>query len=532
MIYFDIESLFTIIKKRVRRFSPVKRWTFLLILFSIINVFQIASEDEGGLLRIASEPDYPPFCIVDENGEADGFSVELFKEAAKVMGLNAEIKVGTWNDIKEELSEGRIDALPMVGRSPEREEYYDFTFPYHTMHGAVFVRKGTDGIKSIEDLENKTILVMKGDNAEEYVNRVNLSPHIVTTENYFEAFELLSSGQYDAVIAQRLMGIQLLNIMDIENIIPLAIELDGFSQDLSFAVRKGNSRLLSTLNEGLAIIIADGTYDRIHSKWFTPDLLPRVSLKDIIVRTMYFIIPFMIILVFSALIMLRIQVHRKTLGLNQEIIERKHIEEELNQQLSEKLVILKEVHHRIKNNYAAVESLLSMQSESIENEEASSALQDAIGRVRSMRILYEKMLLTDEYNVTSTSEYLNNLISEIRGLFSEHKNIKLKKSIDDFQLEQQQLLLIGFIVNELLTNIMKYAFAEGASGSILIEFTKNSNAVTLKIQDDGNGLPEDFDINSLDSFGLSLVKTLSSQLNGTFTITSDEGVKARLEFLI
>jgi len=510
----------------------VKRCFFTLLLLLIINIFHVAADAEDNTIYIASEPDYPPFCIVDDNGEAAGFSVELFTEAAEAMGMNTEIKVGPWNQIKVELAEGRIDALPLVGRSPEREEFYDFTFPYQTLHGAVFVRKGTTGINGIEDLKNKMIIVMKGDNAEEYVNRVNLSFNIVTTENYSEAFELLYDGNHDAVISQRLMGIQLLNIMEIDNIIPLDIELTGFSQDFSFAVKKGNSRLLSALNEGLSIIIADGTYDRLHRKWFAPDLLPRVTLKEVLVKAMYFIIPLMTILILIVLVLLRMQVRRKTLGLNQEIFERKQIEKELKQQLSEKMTILKEAHHRIKNNYASVESLLSLQLETITEPKAYSALQDAIGRVRSMRILYEKMLLTDVYNVSSTSEYLNNLIDEIIVLFFEHKNIKLEKNIDDFPLEQKQLIPIGIIVNELLTNIMKYAFSDRDSGSIFIELIKNNNAVSLIIQDDGNGLPEDFNMNCPDSFGLSLVRILSDQLNGAFTIISSEGTKAVLEFSI
>ncbi len=91
-----------------------------------------------------------------------GISVDLFKEAASSMDLRVEIKVDTWHKIKVELAEGRIDALPLVGRSLERDKIYDFTFPYHTLHGAVFVRKGTSGINILEDLKTGEIIVMKG----------------------------------------------------------------------------------------------------------------------------------------------------------------------------------------------------------------------------------------------------------------------------------------------------------------------------------------------------------------------------------
>ena len=230
----------------------------------LIFLFMISNLHGQDIIYTASEPDYPPFCIVDKNGEADGFSVDLFKASAYSMGLNIEFKVDIWSRIKKELADGKIDALPLVGRSIEREKIYDFTFPYHTLHGAVFVRKGTKGISTLNDLSSKEIIVMKGDNAEEYVHRENLSSAIISTDTFEEAFRLLSNGEYDAVIVQRLMGLQLLKILEIDNIIPLTIELSGFSQDFSFAVQDGNEDLLSKLNEGLVVVIANGTYDELY----------------------------------------------------------------------------------------------------------------------------------------------------------------------------------------------------------------------------------------------------------------------------
>lgn len=118
--------------------------------------------------------------------------------------------------------------------------------------GAIFVRKNDHRIKTVEDLKDKVILVMKGDNAEEYAIREKISSRIITTETYLDAMQLLSSGQYDAVIAQKLMGLQLLlKNMDINNIVALKADIDKFRQDFCFAVKEGDSNLLSILNEGL-----------------------------------------------------------------------------------------------------------------------------------------------------------------------------------------------------------------------------------------------------------------------------------------
>ncbi len=213
--------------------------------------------------------------------------------------------------------------------------------------------------------------------------------------------------------------------------------------------------------------------------------------------------------------------------IQQEIADKK-----IKQQLLEKEIILKEVHHRIKNNFASIGGLLFLQVQSISNPEAISALQDAIGRINSMQVLYEKLLLTDNYVVTSIKLYLDNLIDEIISIFPENPNVTVEKQIVDFQLEPKRLIPIGIIVNELLTNIMKYAFTGGDSDLIQITLKESQGNVTLVIQDNGNGLPEDFDLDTQKGFGLMLVKMLSEQLTGNFSIENNNGTKSTLEFSI
>ncbi len=281
---------------------------------------------------IASEPDYPPYCVIKDNGEADGFSVELFQAAAAAVDIKVNTKIGIWNQIKQDLAEGRIDALPLVGRTPEREKLFDFTFPYMSLHGAIFVRENTTGIDSVEDLMNKTIIVMQGDNAEEFVRRENISKEIITTPTFEDAFRMLASGQHDAIITQRVMGLQLLKKMDLKSIIPLDIQLDKFRQDFCFAVQEGDRVLLSRLNEGLSIVIANGTFDEIHRKWFSPVIQKYLSLKDIIKTSLYFIIPFILLSSVIMTVVLRSQVKKKTRALRQEIAEHRRTGYNLHKQ--------------------------------------------------------------------------------------------------------------------------------------------------------------------------------------------------------
>jgi len=280
---------------------------------------------------IASEPDYPPYCFINEKGEAAGFSVELFRAAAKATGLSVKIKTGIWIKIKQDLEDGAIDALPLVGRTPEREEKFDFTMPYLSLHGAVFVKKGTRDIHSPGDLKGKSILVMAGDNAEEYVRRAKLSDQIVTTKTFEEAFIELANGSHDAVITQRIMGIELLKKMGIKSVVPLEFHLPEFRQDFCFAVRKGDSALLSRLNEGLSIIIANKTYEAIRLKWFGPAFKEPPGIADILRWLLYILIPAIILISAVAVFFLRREVRRQTRDLKKEIEERKQAEEQLQQ---------------------------------------------------------------------------------------------------------------------------------------------------------------------------------------------------------
>jgi PAS domain S-box-containing protein len=266
-------------------------------------------------ITIASEPDYPPYCIVDENGQADGFSVELFKAAAEAAGLEVKIKIGIWNQIMHDLAKGKIDALPLVGRTPEREELFDFTMPYLSLHGAVFVRKGTENIQSVEDLKNKKVLVMKGDNAEEFVRREKITDEIIAVNTFEEAFRQLSNGRYDALITQRIMGLELIKKMNINNLKALDFQLPRFRQDFCFAVKKGDHHLLNRLNEGLSIIIANDTYDELKLNWFGPEENQSPTFSEILNMALWVLIPLAIVMVLIWIVALRKEVKRQTKSL-------------------------------------------------------------------------------------------------------------------------------------------------------------------------------------------------------------------------
>lgn len=284
------------------------------------------------IITIASEPSYPPYCIVDKNGNASGFSVELFKAAAKAVGIEVDIKIGIWNKIKQDLADGKIDALPFVGRTPERENIFDFSLPYLSLHGAVFVKKRNNEIHSLNALRNKIVGVVKGDNSEEFVLRNKITDQVIATHTFNEAFEMLDNDEVDAVVTQRLMGLNLLKEMKIKTVKPLDFQIPEFRQDFCFAVKKGNKELLSRLNEGLSIVIANKTYDELRLKWFGPNSNGRVPFIEVLYLSLNIIVSVLIIFGAVAILILRRTVKRRTQDLRSEIAEHKNTLKRLSQQ--------------------------------------------------------------------------------------------------------------------------------------------------------------------------------------------------------
>ena len=149
---------------------------FLLALFappSAQALEALAAEPSNIPLLSGCEPDYPPYCFVTGDGQAQGFSVELLQAALQAVGRSATFKTAPWAELKQDLAAGRLQTLPLVGRTPEREEIYDFTFPYLTMHGTLVVRDDNTKIRGLADLKGLQVAVLAGDNAEEYLRRVD-----------------------------------------------------------------------------------------------------------------------------------------------------------------------------------------------------------------------------------------------------------------------------------------------------------------------------------------------------------------------
>jgi PAS domain S-box-containing protein len=215
-----------------------------------------------------------------------------------------------------------------------------------------------------------------------------------------------------------------------------------------------------------------------------------------------------------------------------DITARKHAEQKLVKSLQEKDVLLKEVHHRVKNNMQIISSMLKLQARHITNEEALQHINDSQNRVRSMALIHEKLYQTDDFEEIEFYGYVRSLINYLILSYRElMARISIQIEIKDIWLDINTSIPCGLIINELITNSLKYAFPDDRKGIISISLTKaDSDKLKLEIKDNGIGFPKGFTIETNDSLGLQLVTALSKQLHATLEVKRDEGVCFTFEF--
>jgi two-component sensor histidine kinase len=208
--------------------------------------------------------------------------------------------------------------------------------------------------------------------------------------------------------------------------------------------------------------------------------------------------------------------------------------------LEEKELLLQEIHHRVKNNIAAIEGMMFLQADSAKNSEVRSAIESAAFRVQGTRVLYEKLLQSEQsYQAVSIKAYIEGLLDSIRVVFSETKDVHISMDICDFSFPAKKVMPVGIIINELITNMYKYAFVGRSDNHIAISLCRNDGQVHLSIQDNGVGIPQEKTVVSNSAhddgiagsgFGLMLVQMLIESLHGSFCIENCAGTKFTITF--
>lgn len=219
----------------------------------------------------------------------------------------------------------------------------------------------------------------------------------------------------------------------------------------------------------------------------------------------------------------------RMVGTLSDVSERKQAEGRIRDLLAEKEMLLREVHHRVKNNMFVVQGLLTLQAGAQADGAARDVLLEAAGRVLSMMVLYDKLYRSPLVGAVSLREYLPPLIAEIISVFPNQAGVRVRSDIEDIVLDAKKLSSVGIILNELVTNAMKHAFAVRLEGEISIAATRRNGRIVLTIADNGVGLAAAAP-GGLPGFGFRLVEMLVRQLQGSLVVEKAQGTRFVIEF--
>jgi PAS domain S-box-containing protein len=218
-------------------------------------------------------------------------------------------------------------------------------------------------------------------------------------------------------------------------------------------------------------------------------------------------------------------------GIAHDITEKTLSEKQLKESLSEKEVLLKEVHHRVKNNLQVISSILNLQSSYVKDENTLNILRESQNRIKSMSFIHESLYKTDDFSKINFSEYISSLSKNLVHSYGIYDNlIDLDLSLEEVFLNLDLSIPCGLIINELVSNALKYAFTDNTKGIIKIKLLEKKGLINLIVADNGLGLPNNINYRETDSLGLQLVMTLAEQIDAKVILDNTKGAKYTIIF--
>ena len=226
----------------------------------------------------------------------------------------------------------------------------------------------------------------------------------------------------------------------------------------------------------------------------------------------------------------RVQIRTKEL--QEEVVEHERSREQIAASLKEKEILLKEVHHRVKNNLQIITSLLNLQAGEITDRPTRVMFHDSMNRVKSMALIHERLYQSENLAEVEFADYVDSLTRFLMSSLSgNHGRITITSDVEEIILPVDTVVPCGLIINELVTNSLKHAFPNNRSGEITISCKRSEGGhITLTVCDNGIGIPDDIDYQNLKSLGMRLVYSLTDQLNGTLQCDNEQGTRFTIEF--
>jgi two-component sensor histidine kinase/PAS domain-containing protein len=214
-----------------------------------------------------------------------------------------------------------------------------------------------------------------------------------------------------------------------------------------------------------------------------------------------------------------------------DISEIKNAEQVIKESLDEKELLLREIHHRVKNNLQIISSLLKLQSSYIKDEASEEVLKDSQDRVNSIALIHQKLYQSENFKQVEMSKYIEYLVKGLCNSYGvDSEKIKIKTDLQNISLDIDTAIPLGLIINEIITNSIKHAFPEDHKGEIQIKMTQEGEKYQIVMSDNGIGLPEDLDVEKTETLGMRLISNLVRQIDGRLELKMIKGTEFRIKF--
>ena len=214
-----------------------------------------------------------------------------------------------------------------------------------------------------------------------------------------------------------------------------------------------------------------------------------------------------------------------------DISERKNIQKELLKLLEQKEILLKEIHHRVKNNLMIISSLLNLQSRYIKDKASKEIFTESQNRAKSMALIHERLYQSNDLKKIDFGEYIRSLSNELFNTYdADPGQITLKINVESLFLDINTTVPLGLIVNELISNCLKHGFPDGRNGEIDVDLHSKGDYYELSVKDNGIGFPKDLNYENTDSLGLQMIVSLTNQIDGNIKLNNIVGTEFMITF--
>ncbi len=478
---------------------------------------------------------WPPFMYTE--GGISGIAIDYLNLVSKLHGITfayiTESEM-SWQESLDSIARHRgVDLIPAIQPTTSRKEQMLFTDVYQSLLWIIVTRQDADTVEGLTDISGRTLsiqnnFILHSKLREEYPG---IFLDVVTTRTpTLDSLRRVALGQSFATVNALPVAVHFMRHYGLSNL-KIAAPANFPDLELAMGVRDDWPELVGIINKTFAALTPEDRVAILESwgaveydygvapgkvKWWGAGIAGTALLG--------------MLLLYVGNRALKRKVDEHTRVLRRELAEKRQVENALRDSLREKDVLLREIHHRVKNNLQIISSLLhlgeiSSADADTEARGGSSAnmLRDCRTRVVSMALVHDELYRSDNLAVVEFTGYVRKLAGKIHSAMGGLHSVSIDVSGDDVSLDIDHAIPCGLIVTELITNAYKHAFSSAQSGVISVFISKEKHLLRITVADNGRGLPRDFALASVHTLGLTLVGNLAEQVKGCLEVRSEEG---------